>query len=1010
MKLIVRFIGTMLFLIQFLSSYSSMANEKTDSLLANKYANIADSLFKINSYDSAVIYYGKASAIFRTIKDWNNINRCEVWKSYVYIDMGKYDNARTNLDEAIIFFNQNLGNNNLFSFNCSTKKSAIYFSQGKYIESKNNLTQSLKIVSTNPEFSSPKGQKIYASACFEFGNNYIEMGQLDSAIVMYKKTLELREGLYEKNHDLIVDCYNNLGIVYSYYGDYEIAISYMQKALKSREEAKGFAHTLTAWSYTNLGIVHININRFDRALEYALKGLESRKLCLPPNHIEFGSSYSVIANIYNETGKYEEALKYHFMALDIFIDKLGEKSNQVSSIYNNIADNYNKQHEYKKALSYFHKSLKMLNESSPEVITPSHILYEYNIADTYLNLGNVDSALVFNTLALKSNFGPVLENQNINAILDFYYAFCALEQKAAIFMKRFKSTAKIEDLRTANDAYLKYIELLDYLRIKSNEADSKLTLSNLNSSIMNDVINTSFLLGRLNPNSFPDAKLAFLIEKNKANVLQEMLDKTNNNQKLAMPDSLTKKWKEISGLLIAQKAEQLFLNDKDDEKLQKNNERVFQLQDQLYKLNDYIQKNYPNRDNCIDENRTFNNLALKQDSLTAILDYFVSDTLLYICIIDSKQIQIKTTPIDSTFKSTVEEYIRCIKKNRVSDFDRLSEHLYSYLIKPIETLIKGKRKLVIIPDKFLFYIPFETLCSDKLNQDFRTKSYLIKRYDILYHYSATFYCENLPKYFSVARTKPSFVGFAPVFDGNGMSQKVSTQCLASISDTLIHDNQEIQRSISYDGISYNGLPFSKQEVNQITKMFEKHNFRAENYLNSNASEDNFKRVCPNFSIIHLASHGFINENKPNQSGIIFYPDTKLKDTVTAKNTTEANSFAENGSSTNGILTTGEMYNLNLNADLVVLSTCETGLGSIIKGEGIMSMARGFIYSGAPNILFSLWKIGDKNTCTLMVEFYAHLLTGDSYSSALRKSKLKMILDENTAFPKFWSGITLLGIN
>ena len=102
--------------------------------------------------------------------------------------------------------------------------------------------------------------------------------------------------------------------------------------------------------------------------------------------------------------------------------------------------------------------------------------------------------------------------------------------------------------------------------------------------------------------------------------------------------------------------------------------------------------------------------------------------------------------------------------------------------------------------------------------------------------------------------------------------------------------------------------------------------------------------------------------------------------------------------------------MRLNTELVTLSACETGLGKIISGEGIMSMTRGFIYSGTPNILFSLWKVGDKNTYELMVNFYADIIEGQTYSKALRNAKLKLIKNEATAFPANWAGFTLVGVN
>jgi CHAT domain-containing protein len=109
-----------------------------------------------------------------------------------------------------------------------------------------------------------------------------------------------------------------------------------------------------------------------------------------------------------------------------------------------------------------------------------------------------------------------------------------------------------------------------------------------------------------------------------------------------------------------------------------------------------------------------------------------------------------------------------------------------------------------------------------------------------------------------------------------------------------------------------------------------------------------------------------------------------------------------------ILYAGETYNLTLNADLLVLSSCESGTGKIVKGEGMMGMTRGFFYAGARNIMYSLWKVFDKHTNKLMQEFYEHVLDGETFSSAMREAKLSMIRNPTTAFPGKWAGFILMG--
>lgn len=104
----------------------------------------------------------------------------------------------------------------------------------------------------------------------------------------------------------------------------------------------------------------------------------------------------------------------------------------------------------------------------------------------------------------------------------------------------------------------------------------------------------------------------------------------------------------------------------------------------------------------------------------------------------------------------------------------------------------------------------------------------------------------------------------------------------------------------------------------------------------------------------------------------------------------------------------EIYNLNLNADLVVLSACETGMGKLIQGEGLMAMTRGFLCAGAPNIIFSLWKVTDKYSKDLMVEFYGNIINKGNYDTSLRNAKLRLIENEITAFPFYWGGFLLIG--
>jgi tetratricopeptide (TPR) repeat protein len=147
-----------------------------------------------------------------------------------------------------------------------------------------------------------------------------------------------------------------------------------------------------------------------------------------------------------------------------------------------------------------------------------------------------------------------------------------------------------------------------------------------------------------------------------------------------------------------------------------------------------------------------------------------------------------------------------------------------------------------------------------------------------------------------------------------------------------------------------------------------------------------------YRIIHFASHSFINAAHPDLSGIVL------------------SLFDRNGQEQDGFLRLHEIYNLNLTADLVVLGGCRTGLGKEIKGEGLMSLTRGFMYAGAPRVIVSAWEVQDRPSATLMVKFYRGLLGSKKLSAAaaLRAAQIEMLRDKQFAAPYFWAGFTLQG--
>ena len=292
--------------------------------------------------------------------------------------------------------------------------------------------------------------------------------------------------------------------------------------------------------------------------------------------------------------------------------------------------------------------------------------------------------------------------------------------------------------------------------------------------------------------------------------------------------------------------------------------------------------------------------------------------------------------------------------NLSGSFKEISFSLFDHLFP--KGIGKNIKKLVIIPDGELATIPFDALIQ---NEDktkdlvFYDLDYLIKDYEITYAYSASLYNSQLKKEY-----KNESLLISPVEFGGAISS----------------------------------LPASEEEAEHFKEWSEKQKISVNSLLKVSATEANFKNSnLEGYRFIHLATHGTVNMEAPDLSGV-YFKQYDLED-----------------NSEDGILYVGEIYGLSLNAELVVLSACETGLGKINRGEGVMGLGQAFAYSGADNLVLSLWKVADQSTSILMKSFYdANLMTDEaSFSSSLREAKLDLINSDYSA-PYYWAPFILWG--
>ena len=355
------------------------------------------------------------------------------------------------------------------------------------------------------------------------------------------------------------------------------------------------------------------------------------------------------------------------------------------------------------------------------------------------------------------------------------------------------------------------------------------------------------------------------------------------------------------------------------------------------------------------------------------LSYIVSDSLLYILVVNREETHLESIKIDTGFNRLIARYRKLISEpdmnnNARTEFRQFQEYgnrLYSLLIDPVKNYLISNN-LIISPDNLLSYFPFETLVTSReIHTDlyYNRLSYLMNDYRIAYAYSATLLSESVP-------TRPAF--------------KNSTLALApSYKTPILIDSISIKRQQSEGTLS--DLIHAKEEVEFVRDITS-----GIAYTGKSATKSVYEREAGKYDILHLAMHTVLKKLDPINSGMIF-ADT------------------DSGTS-NRYLHPYEIYNFPIKAKMVVLSSCYTGTGTLYAGEGVLSLARGFIFSGSRSVVMSLWEVDDREGTEIIKAFYKNIKAGKQKSEALRIARLDYLkrADMLRAHPYYWSTLVNYG--
>jgi CHAT domain-containing protein/Tfp pilus assembly protein PilF len=851
-----------------------------------------------------------------------------------------------------------------------------YLSDGDYELAEKYLNNSLEIK-----------QKILSENDRRIGNEHVNLGVLyekiwkyELAIMHYNKAEQIFKSI-DSNYIHIGSIYVNKAIIYRKLLDYQKAIDYNNYAIRIFNKQDPIDYDKLSIVLSNLGLIYELLGDNNKAIGYLEKSLLFEHNKIIERQIGI---YDGLAINFGKLNKNSVALKYYEQIILIGENEFGKDDYRLVGYYMNyglfLIENLKK---YDEGFSYYEKALRIYLSKFGEN-DYNTILCLNNIGEYYLLKAQIDSALFYFQRAIKAAYpnsvtSSIYSNPNIQELSLNPNAFSSFKLKAKSLDLLFEKNKDLESLESSLETYLLVYELINRIRLKYENESSNFIISEKEDMTFIEGLTVSEKLFKLTKDP-KYIKIAFEInEKRQAFSLLTSIRKVEAKEFGGIPLYLLKQENDIYRQIAAY--EELLFEEQRFAQPDKN--RINLWEDKLFKLNQeyekiinrfeleypkYYQLKYDVSVKSIEE------IQKKINENENLISYCLSDSAIHYFVINSDRFNMFTIEIDTTFNKYLRTLTLDLSRTNFSlgvhasysNYKKAAYELYKILIQPCQEMIKGK-SLIIIPDGALSYLPFEALLtSPVMNEepDYRNLPYLIREYDVGYSYSSTLHFQDQRK-----TTKPTgnLLAFAPDYSNLITQNIIDLSFLDAYRDQLVP------------------IPGVKDEVKMISRMI-----KSDIYIDESATENNFKKLAGNYDILHLAMHTIVDNENPMYSKLAF--------------TQNVDSFED------GFLNTYEIYNMKYNARLAVLSSCQTGYGKLQKGEGVMSLARGFMYAGCPSIIMTLWQVSDRSGARLMKDFYRSLKNGKNKTSSLRDAKLDFLrkADQLKAHPYFWSTYVVIG--
>ncbi|NLA50181.1 MAG: CHAT domain-containing protein [Bacteroidales bacterium] len=819
------------------------------------------------------------------------------------------------------------------------------------------------------------------------------------------------------NESGLIAVYNNLGVVNQMLGRYEKALEFFTMAELKAKNKKDNINNLPD-IYSNIGIIHTIRQSFVTAVIYFEKSIrEYNSLDLTDENI-----LNSLASVYLNTGIAFLHAGEYAKALDFFNNSLKIKSEHgfqgTGLVYMNMAKTWMKLKNPRKAEEFYIKSIEYLTSAfSGNYFRLAEVYFNYGVfldsegrfaeahdihekglnicldnygtkhplvALAYKNMGDhcfrqsafLESLEYYqkSLTAVVNNFNDsdIYSNPSIDSVLLDMRLLDNLKSKA----KSLKYLAdgmndpklKLKTVRISLETAELALDLSNRLKNNHLSEESRLYISENEKETCLQAIHLADILYNMTGEKTMMEKMYSVARRGKAAILRNQIMENELFFLAGIPDSLREKrnrFRENIAALHKMITDESVKIMPDSNKISFWKDTLFDMNRKLEKTISDINTSFPHFRNLLHKTEpvTLSSVRHKLRHNETIMDYILSEPddrnerILYIFIVTGNKLQYLKLKTDCRFS----EYARILRdysRNRTdTDFAQLTDalnYMYKLLVAPAEKYFAGK-KLIIIPDEEISWLPFDAFLPEKPDPgrgNFDGLKYLINNYTISYSFSASMIGKRTDRF----KLTGNAIAFYPDYNEKQTDSEV-----------------------------YDQLPDAALEIESVVNAF-----RGEKYTGSNASISNFLKVITEPAILHLSMHLTSDSLNSRYSYLLF---DRSSDSIS-----------------DGRLYNYEISSLNIRSPLVVISSCNSGTGTLRQGEGLISIARSFRLAGASSVVRTAWEINDETSARIISRFYYYLSRGKFKDEALRLSKLDYLREIPPAFsgPYYWAAYEITG--